>query len=528
MNATDDDESYPRDARVALRRLTEDDFEAVTALQLECFPGMKPWSREQWLSMIRTFPEGQIGVEVDGAIAATSSSLIVDYAEYAEWHDWRTISDGGFIRNHDPSGDTLYGIEIQVSPRSRGMKLARRLYEARKELCRERNLARIAIGGRIPGYAKHRDELTPQQYVAKVMRKELHDPVLTTQLSNGFVLLSLIPDYFPSDEDSGGYATCLEWPNLDYVHRPHARVRRAHEPVRVATAQYMMRRVASFDELAKQVEFVVDVASDAKADFLCFPELFTLQLLSLVKSERPGAAARALAEYTPQYVELMHELAIRYNVNIVGGSQFTLRREPEGEDDAPRRDRLLNIAYLFRRDGSIAEQQKIHVTPNENRWWGVEGGSKVEVFDTDRGRVGILVCYDVEFPELARVIAEDGALLLFVPFNTNDRHGLVRVQTCARARCIENQMYVVTSGCTGNLPFVENADLHYAQSGVYTPADIPFARDGIAAEAQPNLETVVIHDLDLEALRRARRTGTVRNWNDRRPDLYRVEWKGPR
>ena len=500
--------------RIALRRLRADDFDAVVQLQLECFPGMTPWTRAQWDSMLSIFPEGQIAIEVDGEIAATASSLIVDYAEYAEWHDWRTIADGGFIRTHDPSGDTLYGIEIQVSPRYRGMKLARRLYEARKEMCIERNLARIVIGGRIPGYAKHQEEMTPQEYVQRVMRKELHDPVLTAQVSNGFVLLQLIQDYFPSDEDSGGFATCLEWPNLDYRRRPSPRLRRAHEPVRVASAQYEMRAVTSFEDFARQVEFFVDVASDAKSDFLCFPELFALQLLSITPSDRPGAAARALAEHTPRIVELLHDLAIRYHVNIIGGSLFALRDE-----------RLLNVSYLFRRDGSIAEQLKIHVTPNENRWWGVQGGDRVEVFDTDRGKIAILICYDVEFPELTRVVAEQGALLLFVPFNTHDRHGLVRVQTCARARCIENQIYVVTSGCIGNLPFVENADLHYAQSGVYTPADISFARDGIAAEAQPNLETVVVHDLDLDAIRRARRTGTVRNWHDRRLDLYSVQWK---
>lgn len=510
-----------RDPRITVRRLTVEDFEKVTALQLECFPGMKPWNREQWASMISLFPEGQLGVEVDSEIAATSSSLIVDYAEYAEWHDWKTISDGGFIRNHDPSGDTLYGIEIQVSPRYRGMKLARRLYAARKELCHQLNLARIAIGGRIPGFSAHRGTLSAQQYVEQVMRKELYDPVLTTQLANGFVLLSLIPDYFPSDEDSGGFATCLEWPNFDYVRKPHARVRRAVELVRVATAQYEMRRVQSFEEFARHVEFLVDVASDAKADFLCFPELFTLQLLSLVDpGARPGQAARRLAEDAPRFVELMHDLAIRYDVNLVGGSTFALRPTDSGEQ------RLRNVGFLFGRDGSIHEQEKLHVTPNEARWWGVEGGSKLTTFETDRGPVALLVCYDVEFPELVRHLAEAGALILFVPFNTNDRHGLIRVQTCARARAIENQLYVVTSGCIGNLPFVENADLHYAQSGVYTPADLSFARDGIAAEAQPNLETVVIHDVDLELLRRARRVGTVRNWQDRRKDLYRVQWLG--
>jgi predicted amidohydrolase len=77
-----------------------------------------------------------------------------------------------------------------------------------------------------------------------------------------------------------------------------------------------------------------------------------------------------------------------------------------------------------------------------------------------------------------------------------------------------------------HLPWVENDDVHYAQSGVYTPSDVSFARDGIAAEASPNIETVLVHGLDAEALRRHRREGTVQNWNDRRTDLYRVEWKG--
>jgi predicted amidohydrolase len=77
----------------------------------------------------------------------------------------------------------------------------------------------------------------------------------------------------------------------------------------------------------------------------------------------------------------------------------------------------------------------------------------------------------------------------------------------------------------GNLPLVENADIHYAQSGIFTPSDIPFARDGVATECSPNLETVLMQDLDLELLRRARRGGTVQNWNDRRKDLYSVVWK---
>ena len=115
-----------------------------------------------------------------------------------------------------------------------------------------------------------------------------------------------------------------------------------------------------------------------------------------------------------------------------------------------------------------------------------------------------------------------GAQLLFVPFNTNERYGYLRVARCAQARCIENHVYVVTAGCTGNLPSVENADVHYAQSAIYTPCDVMFSRDGVAAECTPNIETVIIHDVDIEMLRRHRYSGTTLNWNDRRRDLYRV------
>ena len=497
-----------------LRPLTMDDFEAVAALQLKCFPGMKPWTKAQWESQQRLFPEGQLGIEMDGELVATSGSLIVADSDYADWHNWREIADDGFIRNHDPDGDTLYGIEIQVDPKCRGMKLARRLYDARKQLCHERNLARMVIGGRIPGYNKYRDAMTATEYVARVISKELYDPVLTTQVSNGFMLQEIIPDYMPSDEDSAGFATCLEWPNLDHQRRPGRRLRRAVDPVRVSAVQYKMRAIDTWDEFEKQVTFLIDVASDAKADFICFPELFTLQLLSLVEAHRPGEAARELATFTPRYIDLFSRLAIRFNINVIGGSQFTV--EPDG---------LYNIAYLFRRDGTIGKQRKIHVTPNERKWWGVQGGDQVEVFDTDRGKISIQICYDVEFPELSRMAVKKGARFIFVPFNTQDRYGYLRVKLCAQARCIENQVFTIIAGCVGNLPFVENADMHYAQSGIFTPSDISFARDGVANEAHPNVETVLIHDLDGELLRRARLAGTVQNWNDRRTDCYRVVWQ---
>jgi predicted amidohydrolase/ribosomal protein S18 acetylase RimI-like enzyme len=499
--------------KVRVRPLRKRDYAAVAALQLRCFPGMEPWARAQFDSQIDVFPEGQICVEVDGNLAASSASLIVDFDLHSDWQDWREISDNGYIRNHTDQGDTLYGIEIMVDPAYRGMRLSRRLYDARKEIARKYNLQRIVIGGRIPGYHRYADELTAEEYIERVIGKEIYDPVFTAQLANGFELRRLIPDYLPGDKESLGYATFLEWTNHHFSRAGH-RVFQAVNNVRVAAVQYRMRKIDSFDEMAQQVEFFVDAAADYRSDFVLFPELFTTQLLSFTPEMRPGLSARRLAEFTPQYLELFTSLAIKYNVNIIGGSQFDVRDE-----------KLYNISYLFRRDGTIAEQPKVHITPSERRWWGVTPGDRVQVFDTDCGRIAIFICYDIEFPELCRVAARKGAQIMFVPYNTNDRPGYFRVRYCAQARCIENHVYVVTAGCTGNLPDVGNADVHYAVSAIYTPSDVMFARDGVQSECTPNIETVLVHDLDIELLRRHRYTGTTLNWNDRRREIYRVYYR---
>lgn len=497
--------------KVRIRQLTLDDYDALIAMQQRCFPGMLPWARDQIASQLERFPDGQLCIEIDGELAASSCCLILEYEPNMAWHDWKKIADNGYIRNHKPNGTVLYGIEIMVDPEYRGMKLSRRLYDARKELCRTHNLSRMIIGGRIPGYGKHADSMSAREYVEKVIDKSFYDPVLTAQLSNGFALQGLIPNYFPTDSASRGYATFLEWLNLDYTPAAKRRYHASVEPIRLAVVQYQMRTITGFDELAKQCEFFIDVASDYQSDFVLFPELFTTQLLSCVPPSRPGQAARQLAEFTPQYLEFFSDMAVKYNINIVGGSHFVT----EGES-------LHNVSYLFKRDGALGKQYKLHITPSERKWWGVTPGNKVEVFDTDCGRIAILICYDIEFPEIVRIAAQKGAQIIFVPFNTDTRHGYLRVRHCALARCVENHIYVAVSGCTGNLPFVENSDIHYAQSAIFTPADTQFPRDAIAAECSANIETMIIHDVDVETLRTHREAGSVQNWNDRRLDLYKV------
>lgn len=275
-----------------------------------------------------------------------------------------------------------------------------------------------------------------------------------------------------------------------------------------------MRAIDNFQEFGNQCTYFVDVASGYKSDFVLFPELLTTQLLSFVDNKQPGLAARELANFTDDYLELFSSLAVKYNINIIGGSHFINEN-----------DRLYNVSFLFKRNGEIGKQYKIHITPNERKWWGVVPGDKIEVFDTDVGKIAIQICYDAEFPELSRIAVEKGAQIIFIPFCTDERKGYLRVRYCAQARCIENQVYVAMAGTVGNLPQVENMDIQYAQSGILTPSDFAFARDGIAAECTPNTETVVIHDVDLEVLKRSRKSGTTLNWNDRRSDLYEVVLK---
>ncbi|MEJ2635017.1 MAG: GNAT family N-acetyltransferase [Calditrichia bacterium] len=506
-----DFESFQK--KIVVRQIQPEDLDQIVQLQLKCFPGMQPWSKPEFQSQLRIFPEGQICVEYEGRIVASSSSLIIDYDLYGERHNWSEISSNGYITNHNPEGDTLYGIEIMVDPEFRGMKLARRIYDARKQLVRNRNLMRIVVGGRIPGYGKYKDEMTAREYVEKVVNKSLFDPVLTVQLANGFVLKRIIKEYLPGDYESDEYAILLEWTNIDYNPDPSRKYLPAR-PVRICAVQYQMRRIEDFSQFADQCEYFVDVASDFKSDFILFPELLTTQLLSFLGAKRPGIAARKLAEFTPQYLDLFSNLAINYNINIIAGSHFTLEEE-----------HLYNVAYLFKRNGEIGKQYKIHITPNERRWWGVEPGNEIRVFDTDRGRISIQICYDVEFPEVSRIAVEKGAQIIFVPFCTDERHGYLRVRYCSQARCIENQVYAAIAGTVGNLPQVENMDIQYAQSAILTPSDFVFARDGVAAECTPNIETLVIHDVDLEVLKRHSRSGTTLNWIDRRKDLYEIQIK---
>lgn len=501
-------------SNVRVRALAPDDYDDLCAVMRRAYSFDNVWTFEQYKRLLELFPEGQVGVEADGRLAAAALSIIVDYAHFGDAHQYRQIHGNGSFNTHDSKGDVLYGLDIVVDPDFRGLRFGRRLYDARKELCESLNLRAIVAGGRMPGYDKHAPSLSPKGYIEKVKNRELYDPVLSFQISNGFHVRRVLTDYLDYDKESRAYATLIEWINVDYDPLPYVGGTKSY--VRTGVVQWQMRNFDSLALLLDAVEFFVDAVSGYRADFICLPESILAPLLAAHGHLQEPQAIRELAKSFDAYRERMVAMAVKYNVNIIAGS-------------APRLDggRLYNTALLCRRDGSWAIQDKLHPTPDEARVWALSGGPSLKVFDTDCGRIGILICYDVEFPELSRRLADEGVEILFVPFQTDTLQGFTRVQRCAMARAVENECYVVISGSVGNLPKVENTDIQYAQSAVFSPADHSFPNRGVVREAQPGIEMMLVADLDLDLLRHLHHHGSVQTLKDRRRDLYRLDFMGP-
>jgi len=499
--------------RLLLRNIDEGDYAAIEEIMSRVYAGLGgSWTVAELNNLLKAFPDGQICIEDNGKLVAAALSLVVDYQKFGDRHTYAQITGKGKFDTHNAQGNTLYGIDMFVHPDYRGMRLGRRLYDARKELCENLNLRSMIVGGRLPGYKNYHKELTPRQYIQEVKNREIHDPVLSFQLANDFAVRRVITGYWPDDKDSRAYAALLEWNNI-YYEEQEPLIGGRKSVVRIGAVQWLMRRVTSFDDLLQQVEYFVDAVSGYNADFLLFPEFFNAPLMALANESAPSEAVRQLSEFTEKLLEQMQSWAVTYNINIITGSM------PEYQDH-----KLYNVSFLCRRDGTHDKQYKLHITPDEEQYWGLQGGDHVAVFETDAGRVGILICYDVEFPELSRILAEQDMDMLFVPYWTDTKNAYLRVRRCAQARAIENECYVVITGSVGNLPKVENMDIQYSQAAVFSPSDFSFPHDAVVAEATPNTETVLMTDLDFDLLKKLRTQGSVRNLAQRRKDLYRVQY----
>lgn len=492
--------------------LKPEDYEEIKEMMIETYSSMPDayWKEHHIKTLTTIFHEGQVGIRVDNELAGCALSIIVDYEKVDAKHTYRQITGNYSFNTHTKKGDVLYGIDVFIRPKFRGLRLGRRLYDYRKELCEKLNLKGIIFGGRIPNYHQYSATISPKEYIEKVRNKDIHDPVLNFQLSNDFHPARILQGYLEGDKDSNEYAVLLEWDNV-YYEKSSDQAAFTKSIIRLGLIQWQMRLYNDFDELMQQVEYFVDAVSGYRCDFALFPEFFNAPLMSDYNHLAEADAIRKLAEYTEKIVNRFSELAISYNINIITGSM------PEVVDNS-----LYNVGYLCKRDGGIERFEKLHVTPDEAKVWGMQGGSTVKTFNTDCGKIGILICYDVEFPELSRILADEGMNILFVPFLTDTQNGYSRVRNCAQARAIENECYVAIAGSVGNLPKVHNMDIQYAQSMVFTPCDFSFPTNGIKAEATPNTEMILIADVDIDMLRELNQFGSVRNLKDRRTDIYSI------
>ena len=499
--------------KVEVRNLQMDDYAQLAQSFTRVYADKDVfWTREQIKTLITIFPEGQIVTVVDDKIVGCALSIIVDYDMVKGDHTYAKVTGNETFNTHNPKGNILYGIEVFIHPDYRGLRLARRMYEYRKELCEKLNLKAIMFGGRIPNYYKYADTMRPKEYIEKVRSREIYDPVLTFQLSNDFHVRRVMRNYLPNDEESKHCATLLQWDNIYYQPPTDSYVDKK-TTVRVGLVQWQMRSYQTLDDVFEQVEFFIDAVSGYKSDFVLFPEYFNAPLMAKFNHMGEAQSIRALAQYTEEIRDRFINLAIKHNINIITGSMPYVKAEDNG---------LYNVGFLCRRDGSYEMYEKVHVTPDEVKSWGLSGGRMVKTFDTDCAKIGVLICYDVEFPELSRLMADQGMQILFVPFLTDTQNGYSRVRVCAQARAIENECFVVIAGSVGNLPRVHNMDIQYAQSGVFTPCDFGFPTDGKRAEATPNTEMILVSDVDLDLLNELHTYGSVRNLRDRRNDLYEL------
>ena len=503
--------------KIKIRHWKKSDIPSLVELHAAVYPdyGEDLYESRHFELQLKKFKEGQFLAEIEGKIIGYACAIIVQLDEDSAVYTYTEITGSGTFSTHNPLGDTLYGADIAVHPDFRGLGVAALLYKKRKELMTRNNLRRMVAHGRIPGYAKMAAKYSAEEYVNKVMAGEITDPALRAHLKAGYKVRNVLMDHM-ADSSSVDYCTWLEMTNEKFSQAKKnietASVRRVHRRIRACAAQYEFRKITNWSDFEDSIEFFMDSAFSYHSHVLVFPELFTAQLFSTFDPSLSDLdVINKLSEFTEKYVELMSSKAIEHNLFVVGGSQPTSR---DG--------RLYNTSYLFTPNGKYYTQDKLHITPDERRYFNFEPGDSIKVFDAPFGRFGILVGYDILFPEVTRLMVTRGAEMLFCPFSADERKAYNRIRFCAHARAIENYVYIVLAGNVGNLHNVQSYLLSYGQSAILTPSDMAFPSGAVEAEADPNAETLVCADLDLSTLISQREFGSVRPFYNRRADLYEL------
>lgn len=289
----------------------------------------------------------------------------------------------------------------------------------------------------------------------------------------------------------------------------------------IAAVQYGIGPLRSENEFWNRLRRHIAKAEAEGAKLVVFPEYLTGHLLSLASPMNNAEACEYLHRFTDEYKSRFVKMSRETGLTLVGGTHI----HRDGAPSAGGAQGYYNESFLFYPDGRIEGYRKIHLTPEEQRAWPLIPGDRYAVHDTDVGRLAIQICYDIEFPESSRIVADMGADIIACPSYTDAAAGYWRVRHCSQARAVENQLYVALSGIVGSMPGVEQVDAGYCQAGIFAPCDKPFPDSGVLAVGQTNRNALVSAPVDLEMLAFNRSKGAVAPFYDRRPALYAANAK---
>lgn len=279
----------------------------------------------------------------------------------------------------------------------------------------------------------------------------------------------------------------------------------------LAACQYAIERFDNWYNYTEHLHNLVGTAVQQGAQLLLLPEYSAMAQTSLVPDRDACDLHRSIAAIQPlipRWLTLCEKLATQHRILFCPGSA------PVQLDDGSYRNR----AWLFGPKGLLGYQDKLIMTRFEREQWQIGGGQGLQVFDTPLAKIGILICYDNEFPNLARQLVEQGAELILSPSCTDTEAGFNRVRIGAQARALENQIALLQSPTVGNAPWSPAVDINIGRAGLYTPPDYGLPADGILAQSSeitPQNSQWLHCQLDLEQLTRVRREGQVatrRDW----------------
>ncbi|MBC2652857.1 carbon-nitrogen hydrolase family protein [Novosphingobium flavum] len=270
----------------------------------------------------------------------------------------------------------------------------------------------------------------------------------------------------------------------------------------VAAAQYPIDRLSGWEAYAAKLERWVAEAAAGGAALAVFPEYGAMELAALDPATMGDLAGSLhhVARLAPQVDALHAALARRHGLHILAASL------PVRLDDG----RFVNRARLFAPNGKVGVQDKLVMTRFEREQWHVSAGGPLHLFETALGPIGVTICYDSEFPLLARALVESGCELLLVPSCTDSLHGYWRVRIGAQARALEGQLVAVQAPTVGLAEWSPAVDVNRGAAGVYGPPDLGFPEDGVIATGREGETQWLLAEVDLNRVRLARQEGAVR------------------